>query len=159
MKFMEMNDIIKTNALFTRLKAFDPKLSLEIEAYSCKPTKEQKRHKNIPKPLLFYVCALELAFPDYDFSNEAMSSFAKTTLDNIKKELSYIFFTLYKNNEEVSELIAYLDALLEQCLDLKKTLAFIVDKPASTETGYHRVFLLHDRKLKRILVIKTALER
>lgn len=159
MKFMEMNSIIKTNALFARLKAFDSKLNLEIEAYSCKQTKQQKRHKNIPKPLLFYICALEISCPDHDFSSESMSLFEKTTFENIKIELAFIFFRLYKNNEEVNELLKYFDALLDQCLDVSRTIAYVVDKPVSSETGFLRVFLLHDKRKKRILIIKLARER
>lgn len=159
MKFLEMNSIIKTNMLFSRLRAFDPKRTLEIEAYSCKQTKEQKRHKNLPKPLRFYISALELAFPDYDFSNVTLSSFKPTTLENVKKELSYVFFTIYKNSEDVSELLAYLDALLGQCVNLRTSSILTLDRIFSCDTDYYKVFILHDKKLKRILIIKSVLEK
>ena len=154
-----MNNIIKTNALFSRLQAFDPKRSLEIEAYSCKQTKEQKKHKNIPKPLRFYISALELAFPDYSFSNEGLSSFKQSTLDNIKKELSFIFFTLYKNNDDVNDLLSYLESLLGQCINLKESSIFVLDRIFSSDSNYSKVFLIHDKKLKRILIIKSILEK
>lgn len=159
MKFLEMNSIIKTNVLFSKLRAFDPKRSLEIEAYSCKQTRQQKRHKDLPKPLRFYISALELAFPDYDFSSETLSSFKPTTLESVKKELSYVFFTIYKNNEDVNELLAYLDALLEQCVNLRNSFIFTLDRIFSCDTDYYKVFILHDRKLRRVLIIKSVLEK
>ena len=107
MKFLDLNSLIKTNILFSRLQAFNAKRTLEIEAYSCKQTKEQKRYKNIPKPLRFYITALELAFPDYDFSRETNDSFDIISFEILKSELSFVFFTFYKNNEDVAEIIQY----------------------------------------------------
>lgn len=159
MKFLEMGRITKTNVLFSRLRAFDPKRSLEIEAYSCKQTREQKKHKRLPKPLRFYISALEQAFPDFDFSNETLSSFKHTTVENVKRELSYVFFTIYKNKEDVNELLAYLDALLSQCVSLRKSAIFALDRVFSCDTGYHKVFILHDKRLRRILIIKSVLEK
>lgn len=159
MKLLEISSITKTNVLFSRLRAFDPKRSLEIEAYSCKQTREQKRHKRLPKPLRFYISALELAFPDYDFSNETLSSFKHTTVDNVKSELSYVFFTIYKNEDDVSSLLAYLDILLSQCVSIKNTAIFVLDRVFSCDIDYYKVFILHDKKLRRILIIKSILEK
>lgn len=159
MKFLEINNIIKTNVLFSKLKAFNPNINLEIEAYSCKQTKEQKKYYKIPKPLRFYISVLELAFPDYDFSNETLSSFKKTSMDIVIKEMSYLFFVLYKNNDEVTELLSYLEALLGQCLNLRKTSVLLLDRTRFSESDYRNVFLLHDKKLKRIIVLKYGSDR
>ncbi|KAM0680800.1 hypothetical protein GINT2_001074 [Glugoides intestinalis] len=157
MKFLEINSIIKTNTLLSRMQAFDPQRSLEIEVYSCKQTREQKRHKRIPKPLRFYICALELAFPDYSFSTATLNFFRKIPYSSIKNELSFVFFTLYKNNEDVKEFINYLDALLDQCIDMKNTEFFLVDESLLDDNDFHRIYILHNRK--RIIVIKSILEK
>lgn len=155
MKFLELNNIIKTNILFSRLQAFDSRRTLEIEAYSCKQTKEQKRHRNICKPLRFYISALELAFPDYDFSNESIRSFNAISSQELKGELSFIFFTLYKNHNDVSELIHYLDILLEQCIDIRKSVFYSLDKSILCDSKYHKIFLIHDKQKKRVIIIKS----
>lgn len=159
MKFLEINSITKTNALLSRLQAFDPRRSLEIEAYSCKQTREQKRHKNIPKPLRFYISALELAFPDYDFSTMEEESFRSISHGTLRNELSFVFFTMYKNHEDVEEFVSYLDALLEQCVDVKRAQFFIVEDNMLDDLDFHRIFIVHDKKRKRVLIIKSMLEK
>lgn len=154
MKFLELNNIIKTNILFSRLQAFDSRRTLEIEVYSCKQTKEQKKHKNIQKPLRFYVSALDLAFPDHDFSNESMNSFDNISIETLKAELSFVFFTMYKNNEDVAELIQYLNILLDQCVDIHNSVFYIFNKPILSDPIYNNVFLIHDNKKKRVVIIK-----
>ncbi|ELA41030.1 uncharacterized protein VICG_01912 [Vittaforma corneae ATCC 50505] len=159
MKFLEIGSIIKTNALLSRLQAFDPRRSLEIEAYSCKQTREQKKHKTIPKPLRFYVSALELAFPYYDFSTMTKESFRNISHGMLKNELSFVFFTMYKNHEDVEEFVSYLDALLEQCVDVKRAQFFIVEDNMLDDLDFHRIFMVYDKRKRRVLIIKSILEK
>lgn len=159
MKYLEINSIVKTNALLSRLHAFDPRRSLEIEAYSCKQTKEQKKHKNIPKPLRFYISALELTFPDYDFSSITNDSFKNIPYSALRNELSFIFFTMYKNSSDVEEFVSYLDALFEQCVEIKKARFFIVEKDVFEDLEFYKIFMIHDKKKKRVLIIKSILEK
>ncbi len=155
MKFMEMRNLLKTNILFSRLQLFDPKKTIEIEAYSCKQTKDQKRHKFIPKPLRFYISALELTFPDYDFSNEKYTSFKPTHIDYVKKEISFLFLTIYKNNNDASEFLTFFETVLGQVINLKNSKIFLVDIDLEGDSGYLKTFLFYDKKLKRILILKT----
>lgn len=155
MKFLELNSLIKTNILFSRLQAFNSRRTLEIEAYSCKQTKEQKKYRSIQKPLRFYISALDLAFPDYNFSNETMDSFDSISLDILKSELSFVFFTLYKNNEDVAELIDYLNILLQQCVDIDDSAFYVFNKPLISDSNDIRVFLIHDKKKKRVIILKS----
>lgn len=141
------------------MQAFDPQRSLEIEVYSCKQTREQKRHKGIPKPLRFYICALEQAFPDYVFSSATLNFFRKIPYSAIKNELSFVFFTMYKNNEDVEEFINYLDALIDQCINMKNTDFLIVDESLLGDNDFHRIYILHDKDRKRIMIIKSILEK
>lgn len=159
MKFLEMSNIIKTNALLSRLQAFDPKRSVEIEAYSCKQTKEQKKHRDIPKPLRFYISALELAFPDFDFSEMSLSGFNKITYNVVRNELSYVFFTIYKNCDDVEEFVVFLDTLLEQCINIKAAKFFLVDGTMFGDSDFHKIFLIYDSQIKRVVIIKSVLEK
>lgn len=155
MKFLELNNIIKTNILFSKLQSFDPRRTLEIEVYSCKQTKQQKKHRIIRKPLRFYVSALEMAFPDHDFSSESIRSFNKSSGQELKGELSFVFFTLYKNHSDVAELVQYLDNLLEQCVDVRHSVFYTLNKSILCDSDYHKVFLIHDKKSKRVVIIKS----
>jgi hypothetical protein len=159
MKFLGINSIIKTNALLSRLHTFDPRRSLEIEAYSCKQTREQKRHKKIAKPLRFYISSLELTFPDYDFSDLSIDSFKEISYKALRNELSFVFFTMYKNNEDVEEFISYLGALFEQCVDIERANIYIIENNLLDDLDFYKIFMIHDKRKRRILIIKSILEK
>lgn len=153
-----MPNIIRTNTLFSKLKILDPRRSIEIEAYSCKQTKHQRSHYKMPKPLRFYVSTLELSLPDYDFSNASLSLFQNTSLDKIRSELSFILFTIYKNQEDVDELLSFFDRVLSQSVSLRNSLFYEVDFAALNEELSLKVFMIHDRKMRRIIVLKMSEE-
>lgn len=153
MKFIAMPNIFRTNALFSKLKALDPRRSIELEAYSCKQTRQQKALHDIPKPLRFYVATLEQALPDYDFSDAPRALFAPTSLEALREELSFVLFTIYRNQEDVRELLAFVDRVLEQCVRLRSCLFYVVSQPGG-ETRV-KVFLIHDTRRRRIVVVKV----
>lgn len=154
MKFINMPNIIRTNTLFSKLNAIDPKQNIEIEVYSCKQTRVQKKHHSIPKPQRYYVSALEEAFNDYDFSKIPPDAFQKTTYEAILKELSFVFFTIYRNNDDVNETLEFLDTILNQCVNFKISRFYAIDDLFNNEVEKHKVFLIHDNKLRRVIVIK-----
>ena len=155
MKYLEMPNILRTNALFSKLNALDPKQSVEIEVYSCKQTRQQKSHRDVQKPLRYYVSALEEAFGDYDFSGERGSSFHQTCYDFIRKELSFIFFTIYRNYDDVNEMLGFLDSILNQCVSIRSSMFYLIDDLFGNEAEKYKVFLIHDKKLRRVVIIKT----
>lgn len=156
MKFITMLNIIRTNTLFSKLKTIDPRRSIEIEAYSCKQTRHQKSHKNMPKPLRFYISTLELTFPGHDFSNVPINMFRFTNLDAIRSEVSFVLFTIYKNQNDVSELLSFLDTVLAQSVSLRSSLFYSVDVPLISDDANIKAYMIHDRKKRRIIVLKIA---
>lgn len=158
MKFLEISSIIKTNALLSRLQAFDPRRSLEIEVYSCKQTREQRKHRDKPKPLRFYISALELTFPDYDFSEMTQEAFKVISYTVLKSELSFVLFTMYKNHEDVGEFIEYLDVLIGQCVDVRRSQFCVVEKDLLDDLNFHRIFVIYDKKKRRVMIIKSTLD-
>lgn len=159
MKFLELSSILKTNRLFNKLKELDPKINIDIEVYSCKQTKHQKSHRTIPKPFRFYVSALEMSFTDYDFSQETIESFKPTNFNTIKDELSYVFFRIYKNCEDVSNILHFIELILEQCVSLERSKFYNVSNLFTNESSVFRVFVIYDIASKRVLIIKNLEEK
>lgn len=158
MKFMELTNITRTNRLFEKLREFDPKRTIDIEVYSCKQTKHQKTHWCIPKPFRFYISALEMAFPDYDFSQETIDIFKEVDMEAIKKELSFVFFTMYRNCEDVSEMVHFIEQILEQCVDTRKAQYYTVDTLFGDEAVVYKLYIIYDKKAKRVLIVKSLCE-
>ncbi|KAI4292002.1 hypothetical protein PAPHI01_1276 [Pancytospora philotis] len=156
MKYINMPHILKANALMSQLDAIDDSAGIEIEAYSCKPTRMQKAHRRISKPLRFFITALEEAFDDYDFSAEPLDAFATTTYAAIKDDVSFVFFTKYKNCGDVDETMALFDELLRECVDLRASKLYAIDMPLGEAGEKFKVYLIHDAKQKRVLLIKLA---
>lgn len=159
MKYLDMPIIIKLNYFFSKLNALKPGIGLELETYSCKQTKNQKRHINIKKPLRFYISALEESFSDYDFSNEKAESFIKVTYPYIKKELEYILFTVYKNYDSVNETINYINNILNYCISIKKSSFFMIKNLFPNEEEQYRIFIIHDKDRKRVIIIKYIINK
>lgn len=155
MKFIDMPAIIQTNALLSRINVLDPKKSIEVELYSCKQTKVQKKHRNIKKPLRYYVSVLEETFGDFDFSGKSAESFVQITHEYLKKELSFILFTIYKNYEDVNELLLFMDNIFSSCVSVRHSLHCYIDNLFENESDNCRVFIIHDKKQKRVILIKT----
>lgn len=154
MRFMEMKNLLRTNALFSRIQLVDPRETIEIEAYSCKQTKKEKKYNCIQKPLRFYISVLDIIYPDYDFSGYRYSSFKRTTIDHVKKEISYIFLTIYKNNDDVNDFIFYYESFINQVINIKNSIIMLVDIDFDTESNHNKIFIFYNKKLKRILVFK-----
>jgi len=154
MKFMEIPSIIKTNLLFSKLSTIDPQQALDLEVYSCKPTKTQKAHKNIPKPLKYYVSTLEEVFAGYDFSSKSMKEFKSINYITLKKELSFVFLTIYKNNGDVMEMLGFIDTVFCNCVNMKNALIYKIVDIAVNEGENCNVFLIHGKKEKRVIIIK-----
>lgn len=159
MRFMEMKNLLRTNALFARLEPIDPNDTIEIEAYSCKQTKKERKCYTMPKPLRFYVSVLEMTYPDYDFSKFSYKSFIKTTIEHVKKEISFIFLTIYKNNDDVTEFISFYECIINQVICLKNCIIMLVDIEIDSEYLYQKTFLFYNKKLKRILVLKLSSQK
>lgn len=156
MKFINMLNIIRTNTLLSKLNAIDPRQSIEIEVYSCKQTRMQKRHHRIPKPLRYYISALEETFSDYDFSKVSIAAFQKTTYGAILDELSFVFFTVYRNNDDVNQTLEFIDTIMNQCVNLRMSRFYVIDDLLNNEAERCRVALVHDTKLRRVVVIKSV---
>lgn len=154
MKYMDIPNINVINSLFSSLNFLNPKQSLEFEVYSCKQTKLQKRHLNLKKPLRFYVSALEESFIEYDFSNEQGSSFTRTTYEHIRNEMAYYFLALYKNSFEVERSIAKIEYVLNHCIQHKKASCFLVENSFYNELEIYRIYLLHNKNCRRVILIK-----
>jgi len=157
MKYIDMQNINKTNALLSRLTAADPKMNIELEIYSCKQTKQQKKHHAIPKPWRFYISALESEFDDYDFSLQPQNSFLSTTFEDIHKELSYLMFTVFKNNEDVLETMAFVEKIINQCIFIKKSVCVRIENLLVNESEHTKVFLIYNKVLRRVVLIKILL--
>jgi len=156
MKFINMLNIIRTNTLFSKLNAIDPKQNIEIEVYSCKQTRMQKKHYSIQKPLRYYISALEETFSDYDFSKTSINAFQKTTYQSILNELSFVFFTVYRNNDDVNQTLEFIDTIMNQCVNLRTSRFYVIDDLFNNEIEKCKVFLIHDTKLRRVVVIKSV---
>ncbi|KAI5175949.1 hypothetical protein PAEPH01_2203 [Pancytospora epiphaga] len=155
MKFISMPNILRANKLFSRLCAADPQSSIEMELYSCKQTRFQRMHYDIPKPLRFYISALEEAFGDHDFS-ESAKSFCSTTYANIRDEISFKLFKIQRNYEDVEESVGLFSAVLGQCVSLRNSVYYTVTQLYGDEEERKKVFLIHDRKRKRVVIIKVS---
>lgn len=178
MKYLEMPNILKTNALFSRLNILDPTRSIEVEVYSCKETKKQKKNYNknynknnsrtsiesisstdvtnnilTNKLLKYFISALSESFPDYDFSNNPMNFFKETHYEFLISELAYILFTVYRNHEEVSEVLSFFDNILKQSIGIKAASIYYVENLFLNERDKYRVFLIYDKSMKRVIVI------
>ncbi|KAL6121073.1 hypothetical protein NUSPORA_02064 [Nucleospora cyclopteri] len=148
-----MTSLIKTNNLLTKLNNFKHGKTIEIEAYSCKNSKQQKKNNKLEKPLRFLISTLEMSFIDFDFSKNTIKDFKIVDSALLFKNLNYSFLTLSKNQQETAEYLEYLELLLNQCIDLKNSLIYrieVVDKSAV------EVFMLYNKKMRRILVIKIS---
>lgn len=157
MKFMELSSLLRTNILFAKLKLLNPNQTVEMEAYSCKPTKSERKNKRrLPKPLRFYISALEMSFDDYDFSSYTASSFLATHMDFFKKELCFVLFKAYKNNEDVFEFVNYVTGVLNNVIQTKKCEIVLIDKFERQEEGRTKIFIFYNKKLKRIVMVTLS---
>lgn len=156
MKYMEIDNLNKSNALFNRLHSLFPEQKLEIEAYSCKHTKDDKHIKHIGKPLRFYIRSLEISLPDFEFRSYTYHSFKKISYDFLKKEVTYMFFRIYKNIEDVNDMVDFFQKSTEQLITINKSEVFQIET-LRTDLGQCKVFMIYNKRMKRIVLLKLTI--
>lgn len=166
MKFLEISNIIKTNALLSRYNSFYKGKVLEIEAYSCKRTRKEKKSNPGPKPLAYLIGALESSFTDYEFRELNLNSFDKQSEKNVIDFINYKIFLACKCKNELSDHLLYLSLLFKQTIDIKQseiykyTLGDERDKSMARSTQDEEestttIFLIYNKKMKRVLMVKA----
>ncbi|ORD93839.1 YA60 [Enterospora canceri] len=152
MKFMEITHILKTNELFKKYMEFVSGKLIEIEAYSCKKSKEERMIRRIKKPLRFFISALEMSFIHYDFSKLNMGMFEKVDFNAFCQDLYNFMFYVCKCKDEANECIEYVKLVLQHCVNVDGAaiygFKFHGDEPGS-------VYLIYNKSMKRILLVKT----
>ena len=154
MKFLELKDVIKTNELLRRYVDFSKGFFIELEAYSCKKTKEERKNKTVGEPLCFFINALEMAFDNDDFTGYTMEQFVQIQTNKLLSDLKYILFVYSKNEKETSEYINYFNVLLKQTIGISNANIYELTMKQSKEN----VYVIYNKKMKRVLLVKAQCE-
>lgn len=161
MRYLELKCISKTNKLFQKLQDLNPRLNIEVEAYSCKSSKKQRVEKGVEKPLRYLLSALELRFSDYDFYGESWRSFRRKTVTEVMNEMTYSINTAHKNNEDVREFVSFLEIILHKTINLGECEIFSYENrmgPFESCVWYFS-FLFFNKRQKRVVMLNAFLTR
>ncbi|OQS54311.1 hypothetical protein EHP00_1017 [Ecytonucleospora hepatopenaei] len=151
MKFLELKNIIQTNELLKRYTELFKGSKIEFEVYSCKKTREERRNKTIDDPLGFFINALEMAFEDESFKTLILEDFHKTKPSKLFNDIAYILVINNKSTKETVEYVTYIKLLLKQTIGIYNADIY---KITNLRQIYEDVYLMYNKKMKRILIIK-----
>ncbi|KAI5148153.1 hypothetical protein ENBRE01_0141 [Enteropsectra breve] len=157
MKFIQSQNIVRTNNLFSRISAKGLDDWIEFEVYSCKETKEQRKNRDLAKPLRYYVFSLEQTFPDFDFTGISQSAFKRTSVETLRDEMYFLQLSFCKNSQDAEEFMELIKNVLETCIVIKQSIFYEIDPNTLKDATKSKVFMVHDRKQKRVLMIKVNL--
>ncbi|AFM98704.1 Maf1 regulator [Encephalitozoon hellem] len=161
MRYLELSCISKTNKLFQKLQDLNPLLNIEMEAYSCKSSRKQRMEMHVEKPLRYLVSALELRFPDYDFSGESWRSFSRKSMGEVVNEVAYSISTVHKNNSDVKEFVGFLEVILHKSVDLSECMIFSYENRMGPfeDCFWYFSFLFFNKRQKRVVMLNAFMNR
>lgn len=150
MRYLEMSLISEANAIFNQLEAKN--FSINLEAYSCKYTKKQRKRQNYKNTIAHLINTLELA---------NLKGKCKLKRDDFKlKQFSEIkndiFLILMCNDRfDAEKMIRMLVICIQNTVGINSTLMFSLENRIAllSDDKHFLCYLFYNKKVKRILLL------
>ncbi|ELA46771.1 hypothetical protein VCUG_01730 [Vavraia culicis subsp. floridensis] len=150
MRYLEMSLISEANAIFNQLEAKN--FSINLEAYSCKYTKKQRKRQNYKNTIAHLINTLELA---------NLKGKCKLKRDDFKlKQFSEIkndiFLILMCNDRfDAEKMIKMLVICIQNTVGINSTLIFSLENRIAllSDDKHFLCYLFYNKKVKRILLL------